>query len=1043
MSHQTYNKSNEHWENTTLNPKIAEALNNMESGIKSNNTELISKLDDADGVIKERHLDSNSVSGDKLKGGSVSRSKLDSELDAFLSGLNSDVVDIKADMWYYAKVNSGNSCTLAQVSSSLSTIPTNRRLQTKHSGILSAGQLYTGSKAQPFVAMQMTSNLRFMMTELDGAYYQEYASSSWGNWAGVVGKAATDLITTKVSEAREAVESELNEVETFIKSKMWWFQSINDGGECTLPQVESALNSSMSSGYNSHTMWTGLLKAYELHPTSTRQMIFAAEFRSDIRFLLAQRDGLYYQLYDGSSWGNWTGVVSKAVSDAIQQAIHDVSPADAPRQDFLHTIEEYDDDTHLIDPTPSQVKNDLVKVFCPYRQIFLSDYSSRWRTINGEPFGDIYTPYSPTELIVYTDNVSYDQLTLEDIRNLAGITIHYSYTSAADYMTSEHVHDIGMVSTLSALNDYLSPGEVYLMKLDTTGTLISDLGGVAGSARMKVYDEVMYDTSSYDPYIRVITQEFKNIYGYTYQRHYKLDAGTWTSLEKMKVIPGSIDFYAIDSSDIHTSSTSWGSSSDTKLATSKLVHDWILSRFEIVPLIISDISTLNAEEYTSALKIWKIQFTGSALTYVGNHDFGFMQATWAPGSTHTGRREITFPDAVDYKMYQVLTRSNNTITYGNWQFLQVGARVPDNALVRTQHVETKHILAVYHDGTYQVDPTDAQLHSNLEYIYSFGGAGIVLERYESYWYQPAPPSPARIRNLIINSDWEHTFIYETYQDESDMKEANLYDVLYTDGYTIDFTRLSPHDICGGLYLDIGLVSGLAELKDLPEGRYRFQWNYAAASSLPAGGYKVEIRNYYYLRSGGTIYSGVSRIITGENGDVYTYNSSTSPYTGDNGLQGALTYKSMKYWVDSSSDLLDGSGSYNVDGIVSASAIRDALATKLDYETGVVNTPAWDISSSYKMTGSYQLVGDYCTLCVNVNTMAGRSDVIYTLPKPGISQSTDKTFRMVTISDSGKEYTIETGTRTGAYVYPIIRIFRKTGENLDGENLEFIYTYKYK
>lgn len=119
-----------------------------------------------------------------------------------------------------------------------------------------------------------------------------------------------------------------------------------------------------------------------------------------------------------------------------------------------------------------------------------------------------------------------------------------------------------------------------------------------------------------------------------------------------------------------------------------------------------------------------------------------------------------------------------------------------------------------------------------------------------------------------------------------------------------------------------------------------------------------------------------------------------------------------------------------------SAVQNTINSKADVESGTITSDnqAWYSSdTSKKMTGSYQLIGDYCFLSATAQRIDGWGTVYYSLPVAAVASGS-----AAAVNDTN--YTINTATQNNISVLEIMRADRQT---MSDGSLYFTLIYKYK
>lgn len=128
---------------------------------------------------------------------------------------------------------------------------------------------------------------------------------------------------------------------------------------------------------------------------------------------------------------------------------------------------------------------------------------------------------------------------------------------------------------------------------------------------------------------------------------------------------------------------------------------------------------------------------------------------------------------------------------------------------------------------------------------------------------------------------------------------------------------------------------------------------------------------------------------------------------------------------------------NQSRIPSSYAVSSALANKAHIESGTIanDNYAWYAGdTSKRLTGTYQLIGDYCILSGTAHRINGWSKVYYSLPV-----AANKNAAAVSVSDVN--YTINTTVQSNISVLEINRADR--GNMTNSDTIDFVLMYKYR
>lgn len=119
-----------------------------------------------------------------------------------------------------------------------------------------------------------------------------------------------------------------------------------------------------------------------------------------------------------------------------------------------------------------------------------------------------------------------------------------------------------------------------------------------------------------------------------------------------------------------------------------------------------------------------------------------------------------------------------------------------------------------------------------------------------------------------------------------------------------------------------------------------------------------------------------------------------------------------------------------------SSLQNTINAKADIESGTITSDnqAWYSSDpTKKMTGTYQLIGDYCFLSATAQRINGWGTVYYSLPVAAVASGS-----AAAVNDTN--YTINTATQNNISVLEIMRVDRQT---MSDGSLYFTLMYKYK
>lgn len=216
------------------------------------------------------------------------------------------------------------------------------------------------------------------------------------------------------------------------------------------------------------------------------------------------------------------------------------------------------------------------------------------------------------------------------------------------------------------------------------------------------------------------------------------------------------------------------------------------------------------------------------------------------------------------------------------------------------------------------------------------------------------------------------------------------------------------------YKDLGFLFNLSEIDNLTENGiiYRFVAQEDLSSAL-GGSFLYELR-----------------YVEPENSDAYQI--VTSAY-----YQNTLVRRRLinsDEWSPFIDRTLPESG---ITWDTLSTSLQSTINSKADIETGTItrdNTAWYANDSTKKMTGTYELNGDYCTITATANLINGWGNVYYSLPVSAVGVGA------TIFVGASNIYTIETNKLSNISVLEIKTI---DGALMTNENVSFTLRYKYK